>query len=89
MHNRSPLSLIEALTELLLTLLSSKSSSVETPSSLIIRNDDLSAAGSTDAFLSSRLQYTTDAKGQEICLVKLDNGEQVGVMMGWEREISK
>lgn len=89
MHNCNPFSSIEALTELLLALVSSKSSLIAAPSSLVIRKDDTSAAGSTDAFLSSRLQYTTDAKSQEICLLKLDDGEQVGVMMGWERKISK
>lgn len=73
--------------ELLLALVSSRSSSIEPLSSLIVREDDTSAIGSTDAFLSSRLQYTVDDGGQEICKLTLDNGEQVGVMMGWEREI--
>lgn len=89
MHNSFPYASIKALTELLLTLVSSKSSLIEAPSSLVIRQDDTSAVGSTDAFLASRLQYTKDANGQDICLLKLENGEQVGVMMGWEREISK
>ncbi|KAG8213881.1 hypothetical protein J3R82DRAFT_10625 [Butyriboletus roseoflavus] len=75
--------------ELLLTLVSSKSSTMEPPSSLVIRKVDTSAAGSTDAFLASRLQYTEDAKGQEICLLKLEDGGEVGVMMGWEREIMR
>lgn len=83
-----PLSL-KLLTELLLAVVSSKSSLAETPSSLVISQDDTSAVASTDAFLASRLQYTIDAKGQEICLLRLEDGEQVGVMMGWEREISK
>ncbi|KAF8135479.1 hypothetical protein EV363DRAFT_1320810 [Boletus edulis] len=61
-------------TELLLTLVSSKSAL---------------ALGSTDAFLASCLQYTKDASGQEICLLKLEDGEQVGVMMGWERDIMR
>ena len=81
--------LIEALTELLLALVSSKSSLIEPPSSLIIRQDDTSAVGSTDAFLASRLQYTVDDKGQEVCNLKLQDDEQVSVMMGWERGISK
>ncbi|KAF8444538.1 arginine methyl transferase [Boletus edulis BED1] len=76
-------------TELLLTLVSSKSALVEAPSSLIICQDDESALGSTDAFLASCLQYTKDASGQEICLLKLEDGEQVGVMMGWERDIMR
>lgn len=88
MHSCIQFTLIETLTELLLTLISSKSSLAEPPS-MVIRQEDVSAVGSTDAFLASRLQYTKDAKGQEICLLKLDDGEQVGVMMGWEREISK
>ncbi|KAF9241531.1 hypothetical protein BU15DRAFT_87124 [Melanogaster broomeanus] len=73
--------------ELLLALLSSRSSLTQTPSSLVIRDYDTSAVGSTDAFLGSRLHYTKDVNGQEICLLKLEAGEEVGVMMGWEREI--
>jgi len=72
--------------ELLLALVSSKSPLVEAPSS-VFHQDDNSAVGSTDAFLASHLQYTKDAKGQEICLLKLEDGEEVGVMMEWEREI--
>ncbi|KAG9316554.1 S-adenosyl-L-methionine-dependent methyltransferase [Chiua virens] len=75
--------------ELLFALVSSKSSFVETPSSLLIRQEDDSPAGSTDAFLTSRLKFTTDAKGQDVCLLKLDNGEQVGVMMQWEHDIMR
>ncbi|KIJ61304.1 hypothetical protein HYDPIDRAFT_169751 [Hydnomerulius pinastri MD-312] len=78
-----------ALAELLLALLSSRSSLTQTPSSLVIRNDDTSAMASTDAFLASRLQYTKDTRGQEICLLKLKNGIEVGVMMGWEQEIMR
>jgi len=89
MHNCIPFIFIETLTELLLSLVSSRSSLVEAPSSLVIRQDDPSAVGSTDAFLTSPLQYTKDTNGQEICLLKLEDGTEVGVMMGWEREISK
>ncbi|KAF9501545.1 arginine methyl transferase [Pleurotus eryngii] len=74
--------------EMLLALLSKKHHS-EPASSLILRSTDESAAGSTDAFLSSKLRYTTDAGGQEICLLQMDGGEEVGVMMGWEREIMR
>ena len=88
MNNCTPLTLIETLTELLLALVSSKSSLVEAPPS-VFRQGDTSAVGSTDAFLASRLQYTKDANGQEICLLKLEHGEEVGVMMEWERDISK
>lgn len=90
MNNYIPFTLIETLTELLRALLSSKSpeSLDEAPSSVFCQRDT-SALGSTDAFLASRLQYTKDAKGQEICLLKLEDGREVGVMMEWEREISK
>jgi protein arginine N-methyltransferase 2 len=54
---------------------------------LVLKATDDSALGSTEAFLSSKLRYTTDASGQEICLLQTPNAE-VGVMMGWEREIS-
>jgi protein arginine N-methyltransferase 2 len=50
---------------------------------------DDSAVASTDAFLSSKLRYTQDAHAQDICLLDLNDGQEVGVMMGWEREISK
>lgn len=75
--------------ELLLTLLSSQTSLNPTPSSFVLRDVDNSAVASTDAFLSSKLRYTQDAHGQDICLLDLDDGQEVGVMMGWEREISK
>ncbi|KAH8988028.1 S-adenosyl-L-methionine-dependent methyltransferase [Lactarius akahatsu] len=44
------------------------------------------ALGSTDNFLSSRLRYTSDEHGQEICLLQSGDTE-IGVMMGWERGI--
>ncbi|KAF8070492.1 S-adenosyl-L-methionine-dependent methyltransferase [Lyophyllum atratum] len=71
--------------ELLLSLLSSKAS-IESSSSLILREADLSAAGSTETFLSSKLKYTQDTHGQDICLLKVGE-EEIGVMMGWEQEI--
>lgn len=74
--------------ELLLSLLSKKSAVFDTPSALVLQNTDLSAAGSTDAFLSSKLRFVKDAHGQDICEVDAD-GETVGVMMGWERGISE
>ena len=57
--------------------------------SLVLKASDDTAAGSTDNFLSSRLRYTRDDHGQEICLVNVGEGEDVGVMMGWERDISR
>lgn len=73
--------------ELLLTLLASRATS-EPPSSLVLSNKDYSATGSTDAFLSSRLRFTADSYGQEICLLQTEDDE-VGVMMGWEHGISE
>ena len=52
-------------------------------------DEDELALESTDAFLKSKLTYTTDDYGQEICLLRTDGGVEVGVMMGWEREISE
>ncbi|KIK27751.1 hypothetical protein PISMIDRAFT_8136 [Pisolithus microcarpus 441] len=72
---------------LLLAVLSSRSSIVQSPLTLVIDGEDNTAAASNDAFLASRLQYTTDANGQEICLLKLKDDTEIGVMMGWEREI--
>ena len=59
-------------------------------STIVIRSEDESAVGSSDAFLSSRLRFTTDEHGQELCLVRSGEGdEEVGVMMGWEKGISE
>ena len=52
-----------------------------------MRNTDDGPFGSTQAFLDSKLLFSQDAYGQEICSVVSD-GEAVGVMMGWERPIS-
>lgn len=72
--------------EMLLALLASQTTS-EPSSNLVLRNTDNSAAASTDTFLASNLSFKADETGQEICVVKLDNDEEVGVMMGWERPI--
>jgi len=72
--------------ELLFTLLTSQGSSPDQSSDLVLRPANTTAAASTEAFLSSRLKFTKDPHGQEICL--LDVGDQeIGVMMGWESEI--
>jgi protein arginine N-methyltransferase 2 len=71
---------------MLLTLLSSKS---EAPSSLILKVEDDSALGSTDTFLKSKLRYIRDEHGQEICFLDAGNGEEIGVMMGWEKGLSE
>jgi len=53
---------------------------------LVLKEEDDTALGSTDKFLSSHLRYTTDTHGQDICL--LQSGDiEIGVMMGWERGI--
>ncbi|KAF9012370.1 arginine methyl transferase [Cyathus striatus] len=72
--------------ELLLSLLSSRGVEAANPASLILRATDTTASGSTDAFLHSRLRYTKDNFGQPICMLSIDE-EEVGVMMGWEKEI--
>lgn len=43
--------------------------------------------GSTAAFLDSKILFSRDAHGQDICSV-VSGGETVGVMMGWEGPIS-
>jgi len=58
----------------------------ERPGTLIQNKDD-TAAGSPEAFMSSKLRFSTDANGQEVCMVDA-GGEEVGVMMGWELPIS-
>ncbi|TCD69814.1 Arginine N-methyltransferase 2 [Steccherinum ochraceum] len=75
--------------ELLLTLLSSKNALNESPLSLVLKATDDTAAGSTESFLATRLRYSRDEHGQEICSVKVSDTEEVGVMMGWERGIMK
>ncbi len=73
-----------ACVELILQLLASHGAEAD---ALVLKEEDDTALGSTDKFLSSRLRYTTDAHGQDICL--LQSGEaEIGVMMGWERGIS-
>ncbi|KAI9060292.1 S-adenosyl-L-methionine-dependent methyltransferase [Trametes sanguinea] len=73
--------------ELLLTLLQKRAPAANSPLNIILKATDSTPAGSTDAFLSTRLEYTKDEHGQEICLVKVADQEEVGVMMGWERGI--
>jgi hypothetical protein len=71
-------------TELILRLLASRSAEAD---ALVLKEEDDTALGSTDNFLSSRLRYTSDQHGQEICLLQSGDTE-IGVMMGWERGIS-
>ncbi|KAF8585894.1 hypothetical protein K439DRAFT_1409609 [Ramaria rubella] len=68
--------------EFILQVLSSKAGS----SPNVLRNFDEGPFGSTDAFLTSRLLFSKDAHGQEICSV-VSGEDTVGVMMGWERNI--
>ncbi|KAI5121556.1 hypothetical protein M0805_000737 [Coniferiporia weirii] len=72
--------------EYLLSHLASKKLQVESPSSIILRTNDATAAGSSTEFLKSRLKFTKDVDGQDVCLVNVGE-EEVGVMMGWERGI--
>lgn len=72
---------------MLLTLLSTKSSLNDTESTMILKSEDDTAAGSSDEYLSSKLTFKTDEYGQDICVVNAGEDE-VGVMMGWEKEIS-
>lgn len=55
-------------------------------SNIILREMDDTAAGSNATFLSSRLRFTKDNLGQDVCFVDA-GGQDVGVMMGWERGI--
>ena len=73
-----------ACVELILHALASHGAEAD---ALLLKEEDDTALGSTDDFLSSHLRYTTDAHGQDICL--LQSGDiEIGVMMGWERGIS-
>ncbi|EJD02699.1 uncharacterized protein FOMMEDRAFT_133950 [Fomitiporia mediterranea MF3/22] len=72
--------------EFLLSHLSKKKSPVTSSSSLILRANDETAAGSTTEFLNSRLVFRKDENGQDVCVVR-SGEEEVGVMMGWERGI--
>ncbi|KAF9268947.1 arginine methyl transferase [Marasmius fiardii PR-910] len=72
--------------EMLLGLLSSKSRPETSANTLILNNLDQTAANSTDSYLQSKLAFVNDEQGQEICVVKVGD-EEIGVMMGWEREI--
>ncbi|KAJ7251483.1 S-adenosyl-L-methionine-dependent methyltransferase [Mycena haematopus] len=71
--------------ELVLALLSSHNTT-DSASAMILRSTDDTAAASTDAFLSSKLRFIVDDQGQDICMLDID-GEEVGVMMGWEKNI--
>ncbi|KAI1784102.1 arginine methyl transferase [Ganoderma leucocontextum] len=73
--------------EILLRLLAKKAPEASSPLNLILKATDSTPAGSTDAFLSTKLEYTKDEHGQDVCLVKVNDEEKVGVMMGWERGI--
>ncbi|KAK7692774.1 hypothetical protein QCA50_004407 [Cerrena zonata] len=74
---------------MLLTLLAKRDVQIDSPLSLVLRASDHTAAASTDTFLKSKLRYTTDENGQDICMLTLEDGEEIGVMMGWERNISE
>nr|GAT56337.1 predicted protein [Mycena chlorophos] len=69
--------------EMLMGLLGSGSGG---ESALVLRTVDDSAAASGDVFLQSPLIYKKDEHGQDVCMVSVD-GEEIGVMMGWESNI--
>jgi len=72
-----------AYVELILHLLASHGAEAD---ALMLKEEDDTALGSTDKFLSSHLRYTTDAHGQDVCLLQSGDTE-IGVMMSWERGI--
>ena len=61
---------------------------IQNTSTIILQAEDNTSSGSSEEFLKSRLRFTKDVHGQDICLVKAGDDE-VGVMMGWERGISE
>lgn len=67
--------------EFLLHLLSTQSDTLN-----LLKNEDAGPFGSSSSFLESKLIFSVDKYGQEICSVT-SNDETVGVMMGWERDI--
>ncbi|KAJ7579094.1 arginine methyl transferase [Mycena floridula] len=71
--------------EMLLALLSGRPLA-QSPASLVLHAQDDTAAASTDVFLASKLKFVRDGHGQDICMLQVGD-EEVGVMMGWEREI--
>ncbi|KAF8210331.1 S-adenosyl-L-methionine-dependent methyltransferase [Mycena galopus ATCC 62051] len=72
--------------ELVLALLSSHDTT-DSASAMILRPTDDTAAASTDAFLSSKLRFIVDDHGQDICMLDNGDGDEIGVMMGWEKNI--
>jgi protein arginine N-methyltransferase 2 len=56
-------------------------------SALLLRATDETASASSDAFLKSKLIYKV-VKDQHICVIDVD-GEEIGVMMGWEEDIMR
>ncbi|KAF8161132.1 arginine methyl transferase [Crassisporium funariophilum] len=70
--------------ELLLGLLESRP--LTDSSTLLLRSTDDTASNSTSSFLESKLRYNVDKHGQKICVLEVE-GQEVGVMMGWEKGI--
>ena len=60
---------------------------MDTSNTLVLRNADATAAASTEKYLQSNLVFKEDKNGQHVCLVKAGD-QEVGVMMGWEKDIS-
>ncbi|KAJ7084437.1 arginine methyl transferase [Mycena belliarum] len=75
--------------ELLLSLLSSQTPVSRSDSAMILKTSDDTAAASSQVFLSSELRFVVDEHGQDICMLNIKGGEEIGVMMGWETEIMR
>ncbi|PFH51521.1 hypothetical protein AMATHDRAFT_191242 [Amanita thiersii Skay4041] len=60
----------------------------ENPSTILLRVNDETSAGSNEVFLTSRLRFAKDDTGQDVCFVQAGD-QEVGVMMGWETGIMK
>ncbi|KAJ7497342.1 arginine methyl transferase [Mycena latifolia] len=74
--------------ELVLSLISSRTpSESHSSSAIILQSSDDTAAASTEAFLSSKLRFTVDEHGQDVCMLDVEGGDEIGVMMGWETGI--
>lgn len=71
--------------ELLLGLLGTRT--LTDSSTLLLHATDATASGSSDAFLKSKVRYKVEYS-QSICVLDVD-GEEIGVMMGWEEDIMR
>ena len=56
-------------------------------STFLLRATDETASGALDVYLKSKLRYKV-VHNQHICVLDVD-GEEIGVMMGWEKDIMR